>query len=172
MLNQRCKCWPTPQPKQQRIRTTSVNYTAACGNSRSLTTEQGLGSNPYPHGDYVGFLTLWATAGTPLSLFLAASFNLKFLEVPKVSLIIFGAHLCIFVLYLFYLQATMILLWSRWWARKEIQNVLSSNCLTSPSSSSSVPRHFQSLLSPLVRTASLSNQVLPTTNTSNTFCQN
>ena len=29
--------WPMPEPKQQQIRAASVNYAAACGNSRSLT---------------------------------------------------------------------------------------------------------------------------------------
>ena len=30
-------CWPMPQPWQHRIWATSVNYVAACGNTRSLT---------------------------------------------------------------------------------------------------------------------------------------
>ena len=31
------RCWPTPQPQQCRIRATSVTYTTAHGNTRSLT---------------------------------------------------------------------------------------------------------------------------------------
>ena len=34
-----------------------------------LPTEQGQGSNLHPHRHYVGFLTHWATMGTPDSVF-------------------------------------------------------------------------------------------------------
>ena len=40
------------------------------------TTEWGQGSNPYPHGHYVGFLTLWALRNPRTPPF---SFNLNYL---------------------------------------------------------------------------------------------
>ena len=56
-------------PQPQWIRAESETYTASCGNTGSLTTEWGQGSNPHLHGHFVRFLTHWATMGTPLHLF-------------------------------------------------------------------------------------------------------
>ena len=54
--NQSYSCQPTPQPC--RIQDTSVTYTTAPGNTRSfIPTEQGQGSNLYPHGSQSGPLT-------------------------------------------------------------------------------------------------------------------
>ena len=70
--NQNCSCRPTPQLQQQQhwMWAASVTYAIACSNARSLTTEWGQGSNLNPYGHYVGFLTHWATMGTPLGTFL------------------------------------------------------------------------------------------------------
>ena len=45
-------------PQQLQIRAKSVTYTTAHGNTRSLTTEQGQGSNPCPRGYQLGLLLL------------------------------------------------------------------------------------------------------------------
>ena len=60
---------PMPQPMPlglSRLR----DYTAAYGNTRSLTHWVKPGSNLHPHRYYVGYLTHWATAGTPIIKFL------------------------------------------------------------------------------------------------------
>ena len=43
-----------------------VTYATACRNTRSLTQKGGQGSNLQLHSHYVGFLTHWATMGTPI----------------------------------------------------------------------------------------------------------
>ena len=55
------------QAQLHEIRATSVSYATAYSNARYLTqgTEQGQGPNLHHHGDYVGFLTPWATMRTP-----------------------------------------------------------------------------------------------------------
>ena len=53
--------------------TTAMAYTAACGNTRSLT-EWGQRSNLHPYGPYMSFLNHWATTGTPHSEFFVFCF--------------------------------------------------------------------------------------------------
>ena len=55
--------------------TTAMAYTAACGNTRSLT-EWGQRSNLHPYGPYMSFLNHWATTGTPHSEFFVFCFCL------------------------------------------------------------------------------------------------
>ena len=50
--NQSYGCWPMPEPQQCQIQATSVTYTTAQSNDRSLPTEQDHGSNPQPHGSH------------------------------------------------------------------------------------------------------------------------
>ena len=63
-LNGSCSCWPTPQLWQHWIQAASVPYAAACNSAGSLTHWKMPGIEPYPHRDYVRFLTHWATMGT------------------------------------------------------------------------------------------------------------
>ena len=41
------------------------NLHCSCSNARSLPTKRGQELNPHPQRHYVGFLTCWATTGTP-----------------------------------------------------------------------------------------------------------
>ena len=54
-LNQSCSCRPTLW--QHWIWTSSATNAAACTNVGSLTHEQGQGSNPHAHRDYIRYLT-------------------------------------------------------------------------------------------------------------------
>ena len=58
-----CRFQPTPQPQQHQIQDTSMTYAAACGNTVSFNT-QGE-SRIKPATLWIGFLTCWATLGTP-----------------------------------------------------------------------------------------------------------
>ena len=58
---------PMPQPWQHWIRAASATYATAWSNARSLTHWGRQGLNPCPHRHCVGFLTHWATMGTPLN---------------------------------------------------------------------------------------------------------
>ena len=49
-LNQSCRCQPTPQPRQFRIRAVSATYTTAHGNAGALTHWADQGWNLRPHG--------------------------------------------------------------------------------------------------------------------------
>ena len=63
--NWSCSCWPQSQPQQRQIQATSSTYTAAYGHARSLTCWARLGIKPTSSWILVGFLTHWATTGTP-----------------------------------------------------------------------------------------------------------
>ena len=56
---------PTPEPQQRQIWAASVTFTAAHGNSRSLTRWARPRVKPASSWILAGFLTHWATAGTP-----------------------------------------------------------------------------------------------------------
>ena len=55
----------TPQPQQHQIQATSVTYTEACGNARSLIHWARPGIKPESSKMLCGFLTHWGTTGTP-----------------------------------------------------------------------------------------------------------
>ena len=59
------KLQPMPQPQKCQIQASSVTYTAACSITGSLTQWAILGIEPTSSWILVGFLTHWATAGTP-----------------------------------------------------------------------------------------------------------
>ena len=63
--NQSCSCWPMAEPWQSRIRAPSLNYTTAHGNTGSLIHWVKSGIEPTSSWILVGFVTLWATMGTP-----------------------------------------------------------------------------------------------------------
>ena len=54
-----------PQPQQWGIWASSATYTAAHGNSGSLIHRGGPGIKPKSSWTLVGFVTCWATMGTP-----------------------------------------------------------------------------------------------------------
>ena len=64
--NWSCSCQPMPQPQQHQIWASSVTYTTACGNTRSLTHRERPGLEPASSQRYVESLTHWATMGTPI----------------------------------------------------------------------------------------------------------
>ena len=68
--NQSCRYWPTPQPRKCQIQVTCMTYATACSNAGSLIHWVRQGSKCHPQGQYAGFLTWWATIGTPLIVFL------------------------------------------------------------------------------------------------------
>ena len=81
---------PKPQPRQHWIWAASVTCAAACSHSGSLTHWVRPGIKPYPHGHYVGFLTRWATMGTPLlHLFIRYYIRCPFLVLKVTCLTIF-----------------------------------------------------------------------------------
>ena len=65
-LNQSCRCQPTPQPQQYGIRGASVTYATACSSARSLTHWARPEIEPASSWILVGFVTHWATVGTPV----------------------------------------------------------------------------------------------------------
>ena len=64
-LNWSGSCRPMPQPQQHQM----WLMPQLVARPDPLPTEQGQGSNLHPHRHYVGFLTHWATMGTPDSVF-------------------------------------------------------------------------------------------------------
>ena len=60
-------CQPTTQPQQQWIWAASANYATTCGNAGSLTHWVKPGIEPTSSWILCGFLTCWATRGTPRS---------------------------------------------------------------------------------------------------------
>ena len=54
-----------PTPQQHRIQAASQPTPQLMAMPNPQPMYQGQGSNPHPHGHYVGFLTHWATVGTP-----------------------------------------------------------------------------------------------------------
>lgn len=64
--NQNCSYQPVPQPQQHETQATSSTYTAACGNTRSLTKWVGQ-DQTHIRMILVGFLTCWATTENPKS---------------------------------------------------------------------------------------------------------
>ena len=67
-------CWPTPEPQQRGIWATSVTYTPAQGNARSLTHWARPGIKPITSWFLVGFVNHWATRRTPSVLFFLPRF--------------------------------------------------------------------------------------------------
>ena len=59
---------PQPQPQPRWIQAASVTYSTARAMSDPLARKRGQGSNPFPHTNYVLFLTPRATTGTPTRL--------------------------------------------------------------------------------------------------------
>ena len=55
--DQSCSCWPTSHPEQHQIQATSVTYTAAHSNTRSLTHWAGPGIKPTSSWIPVWFVT-------------------------------------------------------------------------------------------------------------------
>ena len=62
---QSCSCWPTPQPQQHRIQATSATYFTAHSHVGCLTHRARPGMEPASSWRQVGFVTCWATVGTP-----------------------------------------------------------------------------------------------------------
>ena len=60
-----CSCRPMLQPQQHGIPATSVTYTTAHSNARSLTHWERPGIKPTSSWMLVGFTNPWATMGTP-----------------------------------------------------------------------------------------------------------
>ena len=58
--------WPTPETQQHTIQVTSVTYTAAHCNARSLTHWARPGIEPTSLWMPVRFVNCWATKGTPV----------------------------------------------------------------------------------------------------------
>jgi len=57
------------QPQQHQIRSASVNYAAAPGIARSLIHWARSGIEPASSWMVAGFLTHWATTGTPDNIY-------------------------------------------------------------------------------------------------------
>ena len=76
-----CSCWPMPQPEQHRSQATSMTYTTAHSNARSLTHCARPRIEPETSWFLVRFVNHWATMGTPKELVftcLCFSFFLSF----------------------------------------------------------------------------------------------
>ena len=58
-----------PEPQQRGIQAASATYTTAHGNARSLVRWAKPAIEPASSWMLVGFITHWATVGTPISLF-------------------------------------------------------------------------------------------------------
>ena len=65
IANWSCSCQPTPQPQQHQTQAACVTYTTAHDNTRSLTHCLRPGTKPASSWILVGFITHWATMGTP-----------------------------------------------------------------------------------------------------------
>ena len=65
-LNWSCSCRPKPQPQHHQIWAASLTY--PCGNALTHWARPGI--RPHLHRRCIGFLTHWATMGTPSSSFL------------------------------------------------------------------------------------------------------
>ena len=77
-----------PQPQQRRIRATSVTYTTAHGNARSLTHGARPGIEPTASWLLVGFVNHCATTGTPHSYpIIKAAPRLSFVHTFFVTLV-------------------------------------------------------------------------------------
>ena len=74
-------------PQKHQNQATSASYTAACGNARSLTHWARWGIKPASSWILVGFLSHWATTGTPPFCFpnsILWGGKLWFLGLPRV----------------------------------------------------------------------------------------
>ena len=65
-LNVTCSCWPLPQPQQCGIQAASATHTTTCNNTRSPTRWARPGIKPASSWILIGFVTHWATMGTPI----------------------------------------------------------------------------------------------------------
>ena len=87
-LNQSCSCWPTLQPQQSGIQATSVTYTTAHNNVRSLTHRVRPGIKPESSWILLRFITTKPQQELPTPIYSKEFLFVSFLKLWNFLLII------------------------------------------------------------------------------------